>query len=174
MYRKWTTEDDEKIRRMAAEGKTAGQVAIALKGSRNSVIGRASRIGVTFGGTSIRVERKADRDRRAHEREMSALKKAAGITFIKNGAEIDSDARRLMEMIPDDTRSLSGRMFGDPLPDRSASRRLVEPSPPISMPEPDSRIYTVEKRQFITLGVAAPRMMSVSLPYVSIQHGGSK
>lgn len=37
-----------------------------------------------------------------------------------DGHKIRRDAMRLMAQIPDDTRDLTGRIFGDPLPGRSA------------------------------------------------------
>lgn len=35
-------------------------------------------------------------------------------------AGVSSDAHKLMNMVPRDTRDLTGRVFGDPLPGRSA------------------------------------------------------
>lgn len=60
---------------------------------------------------------KADRDRA--NREMSALKRAAGVTFIHGRVDEKVAAARLAE-IPADTRTLTQRTFGDPLPGRSA------------------------------------------------------
>jgi hypothetical protein len=56
---------------------------------------------------------------RVIEREASAAKRAAGIKGPTNTAA-DRDARRLMDLIPRDTRGLTARLFGDPLPGRSA------------------------------------------------------
>jgi len=39
------------------------------------------------------------------------------------GKRVDADARRLMDDIPSDTRSLTARLFGDPLPGRRAIDR---------------------------------------------------
>lgn len=56
----------------------------------------------------------------AISREMSANKRAAGITMNVSGYAVDQDARRLMDQVPADTRSLTGILFGDPLPGRRA------------------------------------------------------
>lgn len=37
--------------------------------------------------------------------------------------QVKEDARRLHKLVPKDTRSLTGRIFGDPLPGRSALDR---------------------------------------------------
>lgn len=44
----WTQEMDETLRTMAAEGKTSTWIGAAVGRSRNSVIGRAKRIGVNL------------------------------------------------------------------------------------------------------------------------------
>lgn len=53
-------------------------------------------------------------------REMTANKRAAGVTLNISGFAVQQDAYRLMAMIPPDTRSITGRVFGDPLPGRRA------------------------------------------------------
>lgn len=44
----WTPEDDETLRRMAGDGASSAQIGMALHRSRNSIIGRARRIGATL------------------------------------------------------------------------------------------------------------------------------
>jgi hypothetical protein len=60
--------------------------------------------------------------RNATNREMAAARKAAGLTYHagKRGTQIEADWRRQMAAIPDDTRDLTARICGDPLPGRSA------------------------------------------------------
>lgn len=48
--RGWSEQDDRVLREMAAEGKSASQIATRLGRSRSSVIGRAGRKGVTLSG----------------------------------------------------------------------------------------------------------------------------
>lgn len=61
------------------------------------------------------------RRRNADNRAMTAAKKAAGLTYASRIDAADVAAR--LAEIPPDTRSLTGRMFGDPLPGRSALAR---------------------------------------------------
>lgn len=67
----------------------------------------------------------ADCKRRRNEdnRAMSAAKAAAGVKYITGRIDADTVAARLAE-IPADTRDLTQRMFGDPLPGRDALSRL--------------------------------------------------
>ena len=59
------------------------------------------------------------------QREVTAAKKAAGILLgFGHPSQIDLDAR--LAEIPDDTRGLTARICGDPLPGRSALDRLRE------------------------------------------------
>lgn len=60
--------------------------------------------------------------RRLEMREMSALRAKAGLTYACGKLDPDVVAARLAE-IPRDTRSLTQRMFGDPLPGRDALSR---------------------------------------------------
>jgi len=47
----WTAEAVEDLKRLALEGKSASHIAVALRvGSRNAVIGKASRIGIKLSG----------------------------------------------------------------------------------------------------------------------------
>lgn len=55
-------------------------------------------------------------------REVSAAKKAAGLTYF-SGRSTEQSAYRLMDLIPADTRDLTARICGDPLPGRSALDR---------------------------------------------------
>lgn len=54
----WTTDEDVRLRDMANGGMSGGQIAAALERTRNSVIGRAHRLGILLGGTLGRRENK--------------------------------------------------------------------------------------------------------------------
>lgn len=64
------------------------------------------------------------RERLVHEKITSAAKRAAGVDRIINRVDPETVAARLAE-IPADTRNLTGWMFGDPLPGRSALDRSM-------------------------------------------------
>lgn len=55
--------------------------------------------------------------------EQSALKRAAGLKYVASGRSVDEAARRLQAQIPEDTRDITARFCGDPLPGRSALDR---------------------------------------------------
>lgn len=59
-------------------------------------------------------------------KEMSRLRRAAGLTFHAghHGTQVEADWRRQMAAMPHDTRDLTARIMGDPLPGRSALDRL--------------------------------------------------
>lgn len=61
--------------------------------------------------------------KRQIEREAAAAKKAAGLRYFGERAKIEDIEARLAE-IPYDTRDLTARIFGDPLPGRSALDRM--------------------------------------------------
>jgi transposase InsO family protein len=62
-----------------------------------------------------------DRESRKTYKEVSAAKRDAGITYSHSGAKLEAEWRRQLETMPKhDTRSLTGRLMGDPLPTRSA------------------------------------------------------
>lgn len=63
--------------------------------------------------------------RNATNREMAAARKSAGLTYHagKRGTQIEADWLRQMAAIPADTRDLTARICGDPLPGRSALDR---------------------------------------------------
>lgn len=63
-----------------------------------------------------RIQMKRD----AQNREVSAARTAAGLRFMVGRIEVDEQARKLMAFIPTDTRDLTARICGDPLPGRSA------------------------------------------------------
>lgn len=65
---------------------------------------------------------KYKRQRRAEMREMTQLRRQAGIPPREIRPNLSDVAARLAE-IPADTRSLTARIFGDPLPGRSALHR---------------------------------------------------
>lgn len=54
------------------------------------------------------------------DKEVSAARMAAGLTFMVGRRDVEEQARKLMAFIPSDTRDLTARIFGDPLPGRSA------------------------------------------------------
>lgn len=68
-----------------------------------------------------RAKVKADRDR--DNREMSALKAAAGLTYPHGRVDAKVAAARLAE-IPPDRRNLTQRICGDPLFERSALYKM--------------------------------------------------
>lgn len=78
--------------------------------------------------TSIRRRRQTQAKNREIEREASASRRAAGITKL-SGRQTDADWQRLRAFIPEDTRGLTGRMFGDPVFERSALYRKQEGQP---------------------------------------------
>jgi hypothetical protein len=66
-------------------------------------------------------KRETDRESRRNYKEVSAAKREAGITYSHSGAKLEAEWRRQLETMPKhDTRSLTGRLAGDPLPGRSA------------------------------------------------------
>jgi hypothetical protein len=70
------------------------------------------------------IEKRRERQhiRDAQNREMSRNKAAAGVTHIHGRVDAAVAAARLAE-IPPDTRSLTQRICGDPLPGRDALSR---------------------------------------------------
>jgi hypothetical protein len=56
-------------------------------------------------------------------REVSANKRAAGQYASRPGTKINAEWLRQMASFPEDTRTLTGRLAGDPLPGRSALDR---------------------------------------------------
>lgn len=58
----------------------------------------------------------------AMQREVSGAKRAAGLTYNvgKRDTQAEDGWRRQMAVYPRDTRNLTARVFGDPLPGRSA------------------------------------------------------
>lgn len=53
----WTGAEDAKLRELQEKGASATQIGLALKRSKNSVIGRASRLGILLAGSSIEARR---------------------------------------------------------------------------------------------------------------------
>jgi hypothetical protein len=68
---------------------------------------------------------KSQRERMAIQREVSAAKKAAGLTHHVGHRETEAEMgwRRQLPFMPSDTRNLTARVCGDPLPGRSALDR---------------------------------------------------
>lgn len=65
------------------------------------------------------------RQRKIDEIAAAAAKRAAGLNrhVGKRGTLMEAEWKRQMAEIPDDTRDLTARTFGDPLPGRSALDR---------------------------------------------------
>jgi hypothetical protein len=71
-----------------------------------------------------KARRRANQARRlADHRELTALKKAAGLSLLGFGNPPKGDLMARLAEIPSDTRGLTARTFGDPLPGRSALDR---------------------------------------------------
>lgn len=73
----------------------------------------------------IAKRRRASLKKSAEEKEMSALRRAAGLTNHAAPSQLirQDVVERLMAEIPSDTRGLTAYFFGDPLPGRSALDR---------------------------------------------------
>lgn len=56
---RWTDQEDTDLRQMAADGMPASAIAIKMGRGRSSVCGRGRRLGLTFGGGTIRARRRA-------------------------------------------------------------------------------------------------------------------
>ena len=71
---------------------------------------------------TLKADRRRDQLKRdAINREMSASRKAAGLTqHVTKNNQAERDWLRLVSLIPKDTRDVTARIFGDPLPGRSA------------------------------------------------------
>lgn len=69
--------------------------------------------------TQAERQRAAQMRQRQIEREASASKRAAGLGHLTS-RRTEGDWIRLRDEIPADTRDLTARVFGDPLPGRSA------------------------------------------------------
>ena len=67
-------------------------------------------------------QKRVQRRRDEINREMSANRRAAGLGHV-SGLRTHQDAMRLMARIPQDTRDLTARICGDPLPGRRAIDR---------------------------------------------------
>lgn len=130
----WTQEVRERLAGMLLEGLSATQIAARLspdlRVSKNAVISVVSRdetlkaIGLQGGVNIVRKSRtlyrkRADAEKNAMKREMTVNKRAAGLYNV-SGAAVERSALALIAQIPDDTRDLTARMFGDPLPGRRA------------------------------------------------------
>jgi hypothetical protein len=126
----WTEEEIDRVASMMKEGMSTTQIGAALGYSRNAITGivgrthRLKRIGFARRGPTprnvapINLTRSQIRQRE-DERAMSEAKQAAGIRYLGPRTSIEDIEARLAE-IPADTRSLTARLFGDPLPERSA------------------------------------------------------
>lgn len=57
---------------------------------------------------------------RQYEKEAAENRRRAGITHMEKNTAAERDWRSHLQTIPRDTRDLTGRIMGDPLPGRSA------------------------------------------------------
>jgi hypothetical protein len=74
-------------------------------------------------------KRRLQEQYRRETNEVMAAKRAAGLKNLAGHSHIHKDALRLMDEVPQDTRDLTARLFGDPLPQRSAlAQRNAGPS----------------------------------------------
>jgi hypothetical protein len=74
-------------------------------------------------------KRRLQEQYRRETNEVMAAKRAAGLKNLAGQSRMHEDARRLMDEVPQDTRDLTARLFGDPLPQRSAlAQRNTGPS----------------------------------------------
>jgi hypothetical protein len=80
-----------------------------------------------FGVSQEKVQRKIDPGYAEHRNEQLRAKYRAETRAITNhyasGAQTSADAERLMDEIPRDTRDLTARLMGDPLPGRRSIDR---------------------------------------------------
>jgi hypothetical protein len=73
--------------------------------------------------------RKVQMERDTMQREVSQAKRAAGLSFHAGWHDSDSKAHRdwlKLQPVPNDTRNLTQRICGDPLPERSALYRRTQ------------------------------------------------
>lgn len=62
-------------------------------------------------------QKQVQRERDKTNRDMANAKREAGIRYLGRGSkEADAEWMRQMEIMPCDTRSLTGRLMGDPVP----------------------------------------------------------
>jgi hypothetical protein len=73
-------------------------------------------------------ETKRETEARYHQERKQATEdnRASGFMHVARLPRIHEDARRLMEEIPADTRGLTARLMGDPIPGRGALGRMRE------------------------------------------------
>lgn len=82
-WEKWTPEQDDAIRALAVEGKSAREIAAALNVTRNAVIGRAKRKGIALASPQkVAAMKRAEMEKRAEtikakRREGASLKDVA-------------------------------------------------------------------------------------------------
>lgn len=121
MSRGMSDKEIAQARKLRAEGKTLHEVANIL-GYNYTTISRNTKPG----GLAKHRDRQAEYYRRKTERaEVKQRRIADGSVFGSAGncgeaPHVRERAERLMAQIPHDTRNLTQRMFGDPLPQRSA------------------------------------------------------
>lgn len=93
----WTEETEAELRRLWAEGMSAGKIALAMGGaSRNSIIGKAHRLGLETRPSPIRPSipgsgRTRDREGRAKRKEAERILSAPVIAFDTPVYEVVTD-----------------------------------------------------------------------------------
>lgn len=96
----WTPERQTQLERLAAKGKTARQAAIIMKTTRNAVLGRANRTGVTFAGAWTPAKAKPLQDTDSGRRHTPEWKAAQGART----RELWATGRMSKNAIPHTTR----------------------------------------------------------------------
>ena len=116
----WTTKQVETLERLVKDGLTTGVIASELGISRNSVCGKIKRMGLRLKRAGMFKRQPTGKVRQQEEqRAASRAKRDAGLARMAYRVRDDEWMARLSE-IPDDTRDLTGRLMGDPIPQRSA------------------------------------------------------
>lgn len=65
----------------------------------------------------------------SRRKEASAARRAAGVTryqYAEHRSKAKRDGERLLKTIPEDTRDLTARLMGDPLPGRRAIDKMAD------------------------------------------------
>ena len=73
--------------------------------------------------TTPKTKKRLQQERDAVNREMTASKRKAGLVWGRADSRAERDWLRQIETMPVDTRGLTARFCGDPLPGRSALDR---------------------------------------------------
>jgi hypothetical protein len=138
----WNSRERALVAEMLRAKASASDISMEIGVSRAAVIGFVRRDAglTTIGWAKPSKNRKnakarrrcpySDERRRSDERESSAFRKAAGLTFSVGkhiSARAHEDWLKQLPFMPDDTRGITARLCGDPLPGRSALDRISRP-----------------------------------------------